>query len=81
MILQQTGCAPDSPEILKRGISGLFLFRDRFHICHDKGKKRDNLIWVNIFMQFLMVYVPDGAYDFVWDHITARCVNARITQG
>ncbi len=37
MILRQTGCAPDSPEILKREISGLFLFRDRFHICPDKA--------------------------------------------
>lgn len=46
-----------------------------------KGKKRDNLIWVNTFMQFLMVYVPDEAYDFVWTYITGRCVNARITQG
>lgn len=46
-----------------------------------KGKRRDNLIWVNSFLQYLMVYVPDEAYDFVWSYITGRCVNARITSG
>lgn len=44
-----------------------------------KGIRRENLIWVNSFLQYLQVYVPDGAYDFVWEYITTRCVNARIT--
>lgn len=44
-----------------------------------KGKRSDNLIWVNTFLQYLMVYVPDEAYDFVWNYITQRCVKARIT--
>ncbi|MDO4803907.1 MAG: hypothetical protein Q4A32_03690 [Lachnospiraceae bacterium] len=44
-----------------------------------KGKRSDNLIWVNTFLQYLMVYVPDEAYDFVWNYITERCVNARIS--
>ncbi len=46
-----------------------------------KGKRKDNLIWVNTFFQYLMVYVSDEAYDFVWDYITERCVNARIIKG
>lgn len=46
-----------------------------------KGKRSDNLIWVNTFLQYLMVYVPDDAYDFVWTYITERCVNARIIPG
>ncbi|MBR0410678.1 MAG: hypothetical protein IJI25_06700 [Eubacterium sp.] len=44
-----------------------------------RGKRSDNLIWVNTFLQYLMVYVPDDAYDFVWTYITSRCVNAKIT--
>ena len=44
-----------------------------------KGKRSENLIWVNTFLQYLMVYVPDDAYDFVWTYITGRCVNARIS--
>lgn len=44
-----------------------------------KGKRSDNLIWVNTFLQYLMVYVPEDSYDFVWNYITVRCVKARIT--
>lgn len=44
-----------------------------------KGRKSENLIWVNSFFQYLMVYVPDEAYDFVWNYITDRCVKARIS--
>ena len=44
-----------------------------------KGKRSDNLIWVNTFLQYLMVYVPEEAYDFVWNYITGRCVKAKIT--
>ena len=43
-----------------------------------KGNRRDNLIWVNSFLLYLMVYVPEESYDFVWDYITTRCVNAKI---
>ena len=43
-----------------------------------KGKRSENLIWVNSFLQYLMVYVSDEAYDFVWTYITERCVNAKI---
>lgn len=46
-----------------------------------KGKRKENLIWVNTFLQYLMVYVPDGTYDFVWTFITERCVNAKIIPG
>lgn len=45
-----------------------------------KGKKKDNLIWVNSFFQHLMVYVPAESYDFVWEYITQRCVRARISE-
>lgn len=45
-----------------------------------KGDRSENLIWVNTFLQYLMVYVPDDAYDFVWTYITSRCVNAKIIQ-
>lgn len=44
-----------------------------------KGRRKENLIWVNTFLQYLMVYVPDEAYDFVWTYITERCVNAKIS--
>ena len=44
-----------------------------------RGNRSENLIWVNSFLQYLMVYVPDEAYDFVFDYISSRCVNARIT--
>ena len=44
-----------------------------------KGKREENLIWVNTFAQYLMVYVPTDAYEFVWQYITQRCVNARIS--
>ena len=43
-----------------------------------RGVRKDNLIWVNTFLQFQQVYVPAGSYDFVWNYITQRCVNARI---
>ena len=43
-----------------------------------RGVRKDNLIWVNTFLQFQQVYVPAGSYDFVWSYITQRCVNARI---
>ena len=43
-----------------------------------RGVRKDNLIWVNTFLQFQQVYVPEGSYDFVWNYITQRCVNARI---
>ncbi len=46
-----------------------------------KGNRKDNLIWVNTFLQYQMVYVPDAFYDFVWDYITERCVKARIRKG
>ena len=45
-----------------------------------KGKRKDNLIWVNSFLQYQMVYVPDAFYDFVWNYITQRCPNARISE-
>ena len=28
-----------------------------------KGIRRDSLIWVNTFLQYLQVYVPDGSYE------------------
>lgn len=46
-----------------------------------RGVRKDNLIWVNTFLQFQQVYVPAGSYDFVWNYITQRCVNARIHEG
>lgn len=46
-----------------------------------RGVRKDNLIWVNTFLQFQQVYVPAGFYDFVWNYITQRCVNARIHEG
>ncbi len=45
-----------------------------------KAKRKDNLIWVNTFLQYQMVYVPDAFYDFVWNYITQRCPNARISE-
>ena len=45
-----------------------------------KGVRKDNMIWVNTFLQYLMVYVSDEYYDFVWNYITQRCVNARIIE-
>lgn len=45
-----------------------------------KGDRKDNLIWVNTFMQSLMIYVPDEFYDFVWNYITQRCDKARISE-
>ena len=44
-----------------------------------KGKREENLIWVNTLAQFLQVYVPSDAYEFVWQYITQRCVKARIS--
>ncbi len=66
--------------------TGLALRPNSYHadflkVRSVKGKRRDNLIWVNTFLQYLMVYVPDEAYDFVWTYITERCVNAKISQG
>ena len=46
-----------------------------------KGKRADNLIWVNTFLQYQQVYVPKSAYNFVWNYITERCVNAKIIYG
>ncbi len=43
-----------------------------------RGNKKDNLIWVNSFFQYQMVYVPDSFYDFVWDYVTQRCPKAKI---
>ena len=37
-------------------------------------------IWVNTFLQSLMIYVPDEFYDFVWNYITQRCDKARISE-
>lgn len=45
-----------------------------------KGVRADHLIWVNTFMQSLMIYVPDEFYDFVWNYITERCDRARISE-
>lgn len=45
-----------------------------------KGRRDENLIWVNSFLAFQMVYVPEDAYDFIWDYITRRCTRARISQ-
>lgn len=45
-----------------------------------KGSRKDNLIWVNTFLQALMIYVPDEFYDFVWNYITQRCDKARIRE-
>ena len=45
-----------------------------------KGDRKDNLIWVNTFLQSLMIYVPDEFYDFVWNYITQRCDKARISE-
>lgn len=64
--------------------SGMAMSPNSYHaefskVRSVKGKRKENLIWVNTFLQYLMVYVPDGAYDFVWNYITERCVNARIT--
>lgn len=44
-----------------------------------KGKRKESLIWVNSFLNYQMVYVPEESYDFVWDYITRRCVSARIS--
>ena len=64
--------------------TGLALSPNSYHadfskVRSVKGRKSDNLIWVNTFLQYLMVYVPDDAYDFVWTYITERCVNASIS--
>ena len=66
------------------GGTGLAMMPNSFHAAFPKvrsvkGKRKENLIWVNTFFQHLMVYVPEEAYDFVWAYITGRCVNARIT--
>jgi hypothetical protein len=45
-----------------------------------KGDRKDNLIWVNTFLQSLMIYVPDEFYDFVWNYIIQRCDRARISE-
>ena len=44
------------------------------------GDRKDNLIWVNTFLQSLMIYVPDEFYDFVWNYIIQRCDRARISE-
>ncbi len=64
--------------------AGLSMRPDSYHaefskVRSVKGKRSESLIWVNSFLQYLMVYVPDEAYDFVWNYITGRCVNAKIT--
>ena len=64
--------------------TGLALSPNSYHadfskVRSVKGRKSDHLIWVNTFLQYLMVYVPDDAYDFVWTYITERCVNASIS--
>lgn len=45
-----------------------------------RGNRADNLIWVNTFLQSLMIYVPDEFYDFVWNYIRERCDRARISE-
>ncbi len=56
------------------------MFIARFaKVSSVKGSRKDNLIWVNTFLQSLMIYVPDEFYDFVWNYITQRCDKARIS--
>ena len=45
-----------------------------------RGNRADHLIWVNTFLQALMIYVPDEFYDFVWNYITERCDRAKISE-
>lgn len=45
-----------------------------------RGNRADHLIWVNTFLQSLMIYVPDEFYDFVWNYIRERCDRARISE-
>ena len=66
--------------------TGLALRPNSYHADFSKvrtvkGIRRDSLIWVNTFGQFLQIYVPDEAYDFVFLYITRRCKKARITTG
>ena len=57
-------------------------YRSRFSKVRSvKGKRKDNLIEVNTFLQNQMVYVPEEYYDFVWEYITQRCRKARIREG
>lgn len=63
--------------------TGMTLRANAYHSKFEKvrsvkGKRADNLIWVNTFLQYQQVYVPKSAYNFVWNYITERCVNAKI---
>ena len=66
--------------------TGMTLRANAYHSKFEKvrsviGKRADNLIWVNTFLQYQQVYVPKSAYNFVWNYITERCVNAKIIYG
>ena len=66
--------------------TGMTLRASAYHSSFAKVRsvkcvRKDNLIWVNTFLQFQQVYVPKSAYGFVWNYITERCVNAKIIYG
>ena len=66
--------------------TGMTLRANAYHSKFEKvrsvkGNRADNLIWVNTFLQYQQVYVPKSAYNFVWNYITERCVNAKIIHG
>ena len=42
-----------------------------------KAHRRLHVIKVNQLLNKNQVYVPDGDFDFVYDYIKSRCVNAR----
>lgn len=43
-----------------------------------KAVRPKNLIWVEVWMQKGTIFVPDGYFDFVYDHIVSRCPKAKI---
>lgn len=66
--------------------TGMTLRANAYHSSFAKVRsvkcvRKDNLIWVNTFLQYQQVYVPKSAFGFVWNYITERCVNAKIIYG
>lgn len=66
--------------------TGMTLRANAYHSKFSKVRsvkcvRKDNLIWVNTFLQYQQVYVPKSAFNFVWNYISERCVNAKIIYG
>ena len=43
------------------------------------GRRSMNVIKVNHLFEHNQVYAEKADYDFVWNYITGRCANARIS--